>query len=224
MMPASHDEVPHGEREQGGGPGLGEQEDLEPRGGQHPGAELGELRRVVPGVAGDHARSRRIRPLAGRDVIGQAPGALGDRPLVEHVRADRIHHAPPAARAELQHGEEGVVEGLPPARGDVLEKPGTIALERTLGQPAANRGRGRGGKLSGGLRLADPGECVFGCGHAGDPPRRRPREPAFWCAFQACPRCAPRLTRFASRSKPPDRRERRAARRHRPRRGPVRSS
>ena len=123
-------QVPDGEREQGGGPGLGEEVDLEPRRGQDPGAQLGEFRRVVAAVAGDHARLGRVLPLAARHVIGQAAGAFGDRPLVEDVRADGIHHPPPAPRAEFQDGEEGVVERLPPAGGDVLEQPGPVLQKR----------------------------------------------------------------------------------------------
>jgi len=139
--------VPDGKGEQGGGTGFREQEYLESGGGQHAGAELCKLRRVVARVARDHTRTGVIASLVSRHIVGQAAGALGDRPFVEHIRADRVHHASPSAGAEFEDREERVVEDFPPALVDVLKQSRPVMGKRGLGQPAANCGRGRGGKL-----------------------------------------------------------------------------
>ncbi len=128
-------------------------------------AELGEVFRIVATVAGDHARLRRVLSLATDDVIGQASGTFGDRPVIEDVRTHGIHHSPPAAGAELQNSEKGVVQDLPPTLGDVLEQPGPVLHERALGQPAANGRRRRGGELPGLLGLAHLGYGFFGARH-----------------------------------------------------------
>ena len=98
-------------------------------------------------VARDHTRTGLIPSLVGRHIVGQAAGALGDRPFVEHIRPDRVHHASPSAGAEFEDREERVVEDFPPALVDVLKQSRPVMGKRGLGQPTANRGRGRGGKL-----------------------------------------------------------------------------
>ena len=144
-------------------------------------ANSGELCRVSRAITHDRGD---VRPLARRDVVGQAPGALGDRPLVEDVRADRVHHAPPAAGAELEDGVEGVVEHLPAPGGDVLQQPGTVARERTSRSTSGGCGRGRRGeRLPAASAWPTLDKCVIGGAHALN--LRRPRELAL---FSASPR------------------------------------
>src|SRR5438105_2075653 len=128
--------MPDREGEQGSRTGLAEEIDAESGRGQHPRATLGELRGVVPRVAGDDARLRSLRALSRRDVIGQASGALADGAVVQDVCPDRIHLAAPPARAELQYGVESVVQNFPMAGLDVLGQSLTVLRERCLGEPA----------------------------------------------------------------------------------------
>ena len=67
-------EVPDGEGEQGGRAVLLEQEDLETGGRQDAGAELGELRGMMPRVVGDHARSGRASVPSSRSHSRPGPG------------------------------------------------------------------------------------------------------------------------------------------------------
>ena len=87
-------------------------------------------------------------------IVGQAAGALGDRPLVEDVGADRVHLAAPAAGAELEHRVEGVVELLPALLLDVLEQPVAIPGER--GSRSAS-----GGCSPTPTRKSDPSDSAF---------------------------------------------------------------
>ena len=139
-------------------------------------ANSGELCRVSRAMTHDRGASG---PLARRDVIGQAPGALGDRPVVQDVGADRVHLAPPAAGAELEDGVEGVVEHLPAARPRCPRRAGPDS-ERTGGSVSQRRmlAAAEAESSPAASAWADPGECVFGCGHPEDPPHRRPRQPA----------------------------------------------
>ncbi len=107
-----------------------------------------ELGRVVPGVAGDHARPRRIGPFFPRDVIGQAPRALGHGPIVQDIGTDRVHLTAAPTGAELEHGVKGIVKHLPAPRVDVLDQLRAIGQKRRLGQPASNIGNGRGGQIT----------------------------------------------------------------------------
>ena len=115
-------QVPDRKREQGGRPRLFEKEDLETGGRQDPGAKLGEFRGMMPRVVGDHARSGRAFSLARSHIVGQSARALGDRPLVEDIGADRIHLAAPAAGAKLEHGVKGIVKLVPSFVLDVFEQ------------------------------------------------------------------------------------------------------
>ena len=159
-------QMPHGEGEQGGGAVVGEEVHAEPGRGHHPRTQLGELGRVMARVPGDRATPRRLRPFPGRHVIGQAPRALRDRPLVEDVRTDRVHLAATATRAELEHPEEGVVELGPPIVLDVLQEPRAISGERRLGQPSPYVCRRRIGEPAGRLRPGDPTRRLFRTDHS----------------------------------------------------------
>ena len=137
-------EVPDSQREQGRGPGFREQENPESRRRQHASAQLSKFRGVMPRVAGDHTRSGRIRSLASRHIVSQAPRTLGDRPLVEHIGADRVHHSAPAAGAKLEDREERVVKDFPTSYADILEQIRAVPSKRAVGQPSANRNCCRG--------------------------------------------------------------------------------
>ncbi len=128
-------------------------------------AEPGELGRVVPRVERDHARPGRVGPLAIGDVVGQAAGALGDRPLVQDVGPDRVHPAATAARAELDDRVEGVVEDRPAPGLDVLHEARAIAGERRLGQPAADVRRGRRRDPAVDLGAGQPVQGIVGRRH-----------------------------------------------------------
>ena len=69
----------------------------------------------MPRVMGDDARSSRAFALARGHIIGQSPGALGDRPFVEDIGADRVHLAAAAAGPEFEHGVKSIVELGPPS-------------------------------------------------------------------------------------------------------------
>ena len=123
-------------------------------------ANSGELCRVSRAITHD----RGVPLPCGRDVVGQAAGTLGDRPLVQDVGADRVHHAPPAAGAELEDGVEGVVEDFPPACGDILEQPGRY---RAKGLSVNHRPIAAAAEAES-APVARPGprcQCVFDCGH-----------------------------------------------------------
>lgn len=81
----------------------------------------------------NHTRTGLIPSLVGRHIVGQAAGALGDRPFVEHIRPDRVHHASPSAGAEFEDREERVVEDFPPALVDVLKQSRPVMGKRGLG-------------------------------------------------------------------------------------------
>ena len=167
-------EMPDGEREQGGRTRLSEEEDVEAGGGEDPGAQLGELRRMVPRIVRDHARPRRSVALAGGDIVGQSARALGDRPFVEDIGADRVHLPAAAARAELEDRVKGVVElGHRPLL-DVLEQP--IRDTWRTGLRSASGGhscRRRGGKPSFGSGLPEPFQRLVRCDHCSAIPRGR---------------------------------------------------
>ncbi len=158
-------QVPHGEGQQRCRAMVGEEVDLEPCRDQNPRTDLGELRRVMPGVAGDRARARGLGTLARVDVIREAAGALSDRPRIQNIRSHRIHPASTSASTELEHLIEGVVEHFPAPREDVFGQPVTVGLERRLGQPSANVGRGRGGQFTRLLGLGQSTQYVFGRRH-----------------------------------------------------------
>ena len=155
-------EVPDGKREQGGRARLFEKEDLETGRRQDPGAELGEFRGMMPRVVGDHARSARALALARSHIVGQSPRALGDRPLVEDIGADRVHLAAAAAGAKLEHGVKGIVKLVPPFVLDVFEQPAPVLGERGFGQPAANIRRCRRRNPSLGSGMPEPCERSAG--------------------------------------------------------------
>ena len=105
--------------------------------------------------------------LASGHVVGQAPGALGDRPVVQDVGADRVHLAAPAAGAELEHGVEGVVELLASglARCPRAAGPGTARTAASVSQRPMFAASRRG-NLASRLGMREPCERVFGCDHA----------------------------------------------------------
>ena len=164
-------EVPDRKREQGGRARLFEEEDLEAGRRQDPGAKPGEFRGMMPRVVGDHARSGCAFSLARRHIVGQSPRALGDRPLVEDVGADRVHLAAPAAGAKLEHGVKGIVKLVPPFLLDVFEQPAPIPGERGFGQPAANIRRCRCRNSSLGSGMPEPCERLGRCDHGSTFPR-----------------------------------------------------
>ena len=162
MMPASQLEVPDGEGEQGGRAVLAEQVDLETRRPPGRGRRARRTRREWCRVSrAITQRPRASAPFFAGDVVGQAPRALGHRPLVQDVGADRVHLAPPPAGAELEHGVEGIVELRPAARLDVLDQPGAIRGERGLGEPSPDVRRRRPGEPAGRLRLGQPSGGLF---------------------------------------------------------------
>ena len=131
-------QMPDREREQGGRSRLLEKEDLEAGRGEDPGAKPGEFRRMMPRVVGDHARSARAVHLARGHIVGQSAGAFGDRALVEHIGADRVHLAAPAAGAKLEHGVKRVVELTPALVRDLLDQRDAIPGKGGFRQPAAH--------------------------------------------------------------------------------------